>query len=601
MKVPPATSSSALPVDRAVNIFRQICEGLWAAHEQGVLHRDLKPANVMIGPDDHVYLTDFGLARTSDQPGLTASGAIVGTPDYMSPEQVKALPLDARSDIYSLGVMFFQLLTRDVPFHGRSTYEIMIERVQHEAPRISRVNPRVPAKIAHVVERCLAMHPENRYQSVPEILSDLGGPAGVAVRWPRRRRIMVAAAALFVAGVLAFAFAWILLTDRVPPAVTAEQKPVTVLVADLENRSGDEIFDETLEPILTIGLEGAPFITAYNRGQARKAADQVQPGAVSLSEPVARLVGLREGVQVIVAGSLERQDDGFRLTTRAIDTATGRELGRADEVANDREAVLKVAGKVAQKLRIVLGDAPDEKLSSETFTAASLEAAREYAAGQELQWAGRFDEAIKRYQAAVRLDPTMGRAYAGMAAMYANLGDREQAETYYKLAMQHIDRMMDREKYRTRGGYYLLMRNQEKAFEEFTKRTGIQVRIFNGNTAELFERLKAVPALVRAEGASRPVRPALAESMEPGAAAGSQRQAAEAAAATAELPKTNAVAAPSTCCPAAPSSSTRATKSSPASRGSRRTRTCRQAASPRSAPSSERRSRGRTGIGIRPA
>ncbi|HEX6179022.1 MAG TPA: protein kinase, partial [Thermoanaerobaculia bacterium] len=454
-----------VPVDRAVRIFRQICEGLAAAHEQGVLHRDLKPANVMVGRDDHVYLTDFGLARTTDQPGLTASGAIVGTPDYMSPEQVKGEKLDARSDIYSLGVLLFQVLTGQLPFQGRSTYEVMIERVQHDAPRPSAINPRIPPNVARVVERCLAMRPDARYQSVNEIIEDLGG--AVAPRRMRSRRaLLIGAVAAIVllglGGMIASLF-----VRSAAPQQAAEQKPVSVLVADLENRSGDAIFDETLEPILSIGLEGARFVTTYNRAQARRAADQVKPGATSLDESVARLVGMREGVQVVVAGTLQREDDAYRLTTRAIETATGKELGRADEVAKDREAVLKVTGTIAKKLRIILGDAPSEELASETFTAASLESAREYAKGQELQWEGKFEEAIARYAAATKLDPTMGRAYAGMAAMYANLGDREQAEKHYKLAMQHIDRMMDREKYRTRGGYYLLMRNHDKAIEEY--------------------------------------------------------------------------------------------------------------------------------------
>lgn len=468
-----------IPVERAVAIFRQICEGLAAAHEQGVLHRDLKPANVMIGANDHVYLTDFGLARTAEQSGITTSGAVVGTPDYMSPEQVKGQDLDARSDIYSLGVVLFQLLTGDLPFHGRSTYEVMMERVQHEAPRLSAVTPQIPGRIGHVAERCLAMHRDRRYQSVQEILADLGGAPAPARRISRRSLIGAAAAAVFLValgGVL-----WSMLFRSRETGNTAAHKPVSVLVADLDNKSGDEIFDETLEPILGIGLEGAPFVTTYNRAHARKAAGQVKPGATELDESLARLVGIREGVQVVVSSVLDRDKDSYRLTTRAIDTATGNELGRADDVAKDRESVLKVTGTIARKLRIILGDAPTEELAAETFTASSLEAAREYARGQELQWEGKYENAIARYAAAVKLDPTMGRAYAGMAAMYANLNEHEEAEKHYKLAMQHIDRMIDREKYRTRGGYYLLTRNHEKAIEEFRE----LIRLYPADTSAL--------------------------------------------------------------------------------------------------------------------
>lgn len=465
----------ALPLERAVKLFRQACEGIVAAHAEGVVHRDLKPQNIMVDRNDQVYVTDFGLAWTEQQMSITASGAVMGTPNYMSPEQVKGEDVDRRSDIYSLGVMLFEMLTGKVPYSGKSAYEIMIQRVQREAPSPRKINPQVPERVSGIVERCLAIDKERRYQTVQEILADLHGEAALPARPRRYPRSWVAAGAaaaiLFAAagGLMLWRFAG---KERPGAGAATRRPPISVLIADLENRSGDPIFDETLEPILSIGLEGAPFVTAYNRGQARRTAGELRPGTQILDEAVARLVALRDGVQVVIAGSLQRESDAFRLTTRAIDTASGRELGRADQVAPDREAVLKVTGTVAQKLRVVLGDAPSEALTSETFTAASLEAAQNYAAGQELQWAGKYEEAIGKYAEAVKLDPTMGRAYAGMAAMYANLGERTKAENYYKLAMQHIDRMTDREKYRTRGGYYLLIRNQQKAFEEYSKLAG---------------------------------------------------------------------------------------------------------------------------------
>lgn len=459
----------ALPVERAVKLFRQVCEGIAAAHAEGVIHRDLKPQNIMVDRNDHVYVTDFGLAWTEQQMSITASGAVMGTPYYMSPEQVKGEDVDQRSDIYSLGVVFFEMLTGKVPYSGKSAYEIMMQRVQRDAPSPRKINPQVPQRVNDVVERCLVIDKERRYQTVQEILADLDGQAPLAARRYPRSWVGAGAAAAILLASAGGLMVWRLAERERPGAGAALRRPpVSVLIADLENRSGDPIFDETLEPILSIGLEGAPFITAYNRGQARRTADQLRPGTQILDEALARLVALRDGVQVVIAGSLQREPDAFRLMTRAIDTASGRELGRADQVARDREAVLKVTGTVAQKLRVVLGDAPSEALSSETFTAASLAAAQKYAMGQDLQWAGKYEEAIANYAEAARLDPTMGRAYAGMAAMYANLGDREQAEKSYKLAMQHIDRMTDREKYRTRGGYYLLIRNHEKAIEEYS-------------------------------------------------------------------------------------------------------------------------------------
>ncbi|HZL86214.1 MAG TPA: protein kinase [Candidatus Krumholzibacteria bacterium] len=162
-----------LPVDRAVGIFLQICEGVAAAHEQGVLHRDLKPQNVMVDQAGHAYVTDFGLARSSHQSSLAASGAVMGTPDYMSPEQVRGQQVDSRTDIYALGVMFFQMLIGKLPFQGASSYEVMMQRVQHEAPSVRALNPEVPERFAKLVQKCLSMNPEDRYRSVQEVVADL--------------------------------------------------------------------------------------------------------------------------------------------------------------------------------------------------------------------------------------------------------------------------------------------------------------------------------------------------------------------------------------------------------------------------------------------
>ena len=162
-----------LPMERVLKIFKQVCEGLEAAHEQGVVHRDLKPQNVMLGSGDHVYLTYFGLAKTHEQSGMTQTGAVVGTPYYMSPEQVKGEPAGPRSDIYSLGIILYEMVTGSVPYGGNSVYEVMIQRLQ-KPPRPPReLNPQIPGYVEKILERCLAVDPNARYQTVREILTDL--------------------------------------------------------------------------------------------------------------------------------------------------------------------------------------------------------------------------------------------------------------------------------------------------------------------------------------------------------------------------------------------------------------------------------------------
>jgi tetratricopeptide (TPR) repeat protein len=247
--------------------------------------------------------------------------------------------------------------------------------------------------------------------------------------------------------------------------------PVSLLIADFDNKTGDSVFDGTLEPMLGIALEGAPFISSFNRGQAKKVALGLRPESAHMDASLSQLVAMREGVNVVVSGSITQEGTGYKVYVMTLDPATGKSIFTEQRSASNKQDVLAVAGKLAEGIRKGLGDTTPESAeqsAAETFSAGSLEAAHAYAIGQDLQLAAKWDGALKAYAQAVQLDPNLGRAYSGMAAIYANQGKRQEAEKYYDLAMSHLHRMTDREKYRTRSGYYLLKRNQPKAIEELT-------------------------------------------------------------------------------------------------------------------------------------
>lgn len=464
-----------LPIPRVVEIFRQICEGLEAAHEQGVIHRDLKPQNILIDERGRVAIADFGLAKSLDYASLTEAGKVIGTPHYMSPEQVKGIPLDPRSDIYSLGIILYEMLTGTVPFTGSSAYEVMIQRTQRTPRPASDHNPKIPPYLLKILDKCLQTDHKLRYEAVAGIIRDLDAQTvHHTLQYQVRKQgkwIAVAAAlavVLLIGGAIA---AWRSFTTSKQQAAEAAHKPVSVLIADVENKTGEPVFDGTLEPIVTLALEGAPFVNSYNRAQAHKAAVQIQPNSTVLDERLARLVAMREGVDVVVSGNVSR-GGSYRLALRAIDGATGKPIGSSEVTAQNKEQVLAAVGRAAADLRKALGDTTPvsaQLAAAETFTAGSLEAAHEYAVGRDLFWRGKFDEAARHYEESIRIDPNLGRAYASLATVYANLGRRDDAEKEYKLAMSHLDRMTDREKYRTRSSYYLLTHNNARAIEELNQ------------------------------------------------------------------------------------------------------------------------------------
>ena len=492
----------------AAHIVRQVSRALEAAHTEGVIHRDLKPQNIMVDNLGRVLVMDFGLARSVEMSGLTQTGTVLGTPAYMSPEQAKGGVLDERSDLFSAGIIFYELLTGQVPFQADTVWGTLLKRTEGPPPPPTSIVRDLPAALSDIVLKCLKIHPAERFQTATEFTVALDvwigdGPFGSVAppstrsskprraapevagsggretqgsmaailpvpAVPRRPKIVkwVTAGLMLVALVGGGLTVWNRLMDRrARPA-----KPVSVIVADFENSTGDSIFNGTLEPMLTLALEGSPFIDAVRRDRAMQVARQLEPGATALPESLARLVALREGISAVASGSV-RQSGDYRIAARAVDAVSGREIARREITAADKESILKTVGKLAAPIRQALGDKTPESqqlAAAETFTAGSLEAAQSYATAQAQRFAGNGEAAVSSYLKSISLDPKFGSAYASLAAVYANLGQREEAKKYYEMAMARIDRMTDREKYRTRGGYYLATMDPTKALDEFS-------------------------------------------------------------------------------------------------------------------------------------
>jgi len=507
--------------EEAVEMMRQVCRALEAAHAVGVIHRDLKPQNIMRDKQGRVVVMDFGLARLLDSHGgMTQTGAIVGTMEYMSPEQGLGKPLDERSDLFAVGLIFYELLTGKMPYQADSALASLVKRTHERAAPISEQSANIPRALSDIVGKCLEPKLQDRYQHVGEILTDLeawqGGRAAATLKFPDSSRPWGQTIPWHwigaVAAVLVLAIVGIMLRGRFTKATPAANKSVSVLVADFTNHTGDPIFDDTLEPMFNVALEGASFINAYSRGTARNLAKQLPHPSDKLDEQSARLIGVSQGLAAVVTGSLSLRGDGYKLSVEALDARTGNSIATAEINAHTKDQLLLEIPKLAAPIRKALGDTTPvaaQLAVSGPFTAASLEVVHLYSIAMQQQFAGKTAEAFQSFSKAVDLDPNFARAYAGMSGTVNDLGRQADAQKYIKLAMEHLDRMTERERYHTRGFYYLIVGNYPKCVEEYSTLVGQYPadRVGQSDLAWCYAYLRNFPKAVEAARKAEEIAP----------------------------------------------------------------------------------------------
>lgn len=468
----------------AVEIMLQICRALEAAHAVGVIHRDLKPQNIMRDNQGRIVVMDFGLARLVESNGMTQTGALVGTMEYMSPEQALGSTLDQRSDLFTLGLIFYELLTSKMPFAADSAIASLIRRTQERAIPVTQHDSSIPDSLAAIVGKCMETDPKLRYQSATGLINDLEAwqgkraaatlgfhasvkPWARSLPWP----MIGIGAAIIVLVLTAYSLRSKLFTTATGARPSSAPTAVSVLVGDFSNNTSDPIFDGTLEPMLNVALNGASFVDAFNRGTARQLAEKLPQPTNKLDEQASRLVAVSQGISAIVTGTLDRRGNGYELSAKAIDAVTGKVLATDHITADNKDELLLDVPKLAVPIRQALGDTTPESVqlaaAQGTFQASNLEAVHQYSIGMEQQGEGKTEDALKSFSKAVELDPNFARAYAGMAALAGDLGQTQNAEKYAKLAMEHVDRMTERERYFVRGMYYVSAGNWQKCIEEF--------------------------------------------------------------------------------------------------------------------------------------
>ena len=478
-----------LAVPAVVGLARSVVSGLIAAHTAGVVHRDLKPANIMIGRDGEALIMDFGIARSTGgaaaesgtgggplpailqraaaRPDSTMQGAVVGTVEYMAPEQAKGQAADQRADIYAFGLILYDALTgQRRAARAKSAVAELQARMNTSPPPVSSLVPEVPGPFADVISRCLEPDPDKRYQTTTELAAALDRLDEKGGLIPVRRVLGLPAVAGVVVLLLALsAGTWWYQRQFIPPAA---HEPVSVVIADLQNNTGDPAFDRVLEPTIKRALEGASFISAYDRAGVTSTLG-VRPPEI-LDEVAARQLAVREGLNVILSGSLDRQGAGYAISMKAMQTVTGNVLTTAKSRAANKEEVLGVTTKLVSAVRDALGDDTSDsgrQFAMTTLSTTSLDVVRHHAAAMEASSNNKFEEALQSFQKAVELDPKFGIGYQGMAAMSMNLSRRRDAEKYIGEAIRRVDGMTERERYQTRGVYYLFTGDYKACVKEF--------------------------------------------------------------------------------------------------------------------------------------
>jgi eukaryotic-like serine/threonine-protein kinase len=471
-----------LPVNRVMPIARQVTSGLMAAHEAGVVHRDLKPANIMIDPSGEALVMDFGVATagaklSSSGPdgkvsmtrtgGQTMMGSVVGTIEYMAPEQARAQPVDQRADIYALGLILYDLLLgRTRASRTESVVAELNLRMKDPPPPPRSIDPDIPAPLDRIIVRCIQPDADARYATTAELMADLEKLDDEGELLPVSRRLtwrLGAAAAVVLVALVGLTW-W--LARPAPPPV--EHEPVSVLIADFENSTGDATFDRTLEPMLKLALEGAGFISAYDRTGMSRGLGVRPPD--KLDEQAAAEIAVKQGLGVVLSGSIEQQGTRYAVSMKATRAVTGDVITSSTRRASSKQQVLGVATELATSVRSALGDDTSgsaQRFAMETLSATSLEVVREYAAAMEALSRSQFEEARQSFSRAVALDANFGLAYAGMAIASRNLDRHQEAETHVREAIRHLDGMTDRERYRTRGLFYFLTNDYQACVKEY--------------------------------------------------------------------------------------------------------------------------------------
>lgn len=471
--------------EEAAVIIKQICRALEAAHSEGIVHRDLKPHNIMVDKQNRVSVMDFGLAHSMELTGFTQTGALLGTPEYMSPEQAKGEKVDQRSDLFALGIIFYELLTGDSPYKADTPYATLLKRTQEKSPPPCKLNPRIPQFLSDVVVKCLQIDPRLRYQSAQEILDDLESerrprvashlsllPSRLRSAVSSRKRLVAAVAALLLAVAASVPLRKALF--KAPGTGSAPVEPVSLAILPFHNASGDQSLDwlgSGLADMLATDVGQSAHLRTVSSDRLHQILKdlRISPASTLDSMTLERL-GQFSNAQVLVWGKYLKLGEQIRIDATLQDLERQRSVPLKAEVPSE-DKLLQAVNQLAKAIQDNLAFSPDirKELQAKSFqpSTQSLPALRSYNEGLALARQGKPLEAAKQFQASIEADPEFALAYAKLGQTYAALGYQNRAEEYARQAVDLSANLPSPEKYWVVANEARIANEHQKAIEAY--------------------------------------------------------------------------------------------------------------------------------------